>query len=404
MNLENLRENHSKLILYLQEHEYGQSYIAHFRAVTNIIFKKSEVLGWLDYEDAYLYFVKVYKPNTYLKYKSILAAVREFDLYDKYPGGNRSNLFSCNLPTPLCDEFRQLIEYYKSIENDCARLMSSTIENNACCAGTFFRALQTNGITTIGDITEEAVLSVFMSEEGRLLKGDSYSRRVKDVLLRCSELFPTERIIPLIPVPVKRRKNIHYLTPEETKKVRAVLTIPDSALSLRDRAVGTLAYYTGLRGSDISGLNLDSIDTEDDKIYIVQQKTGEPLTIPLKAIVGNAIYDYVTQERPKSDNPALFLTRHHQRLSSDAMWHLSARIMNAAGIRQGENQRKGLHIFRHHLATALLGKGIPQPVISGTLGQVDPCSVEAYFSSDFVNLKSCALSVDKFPLAEGVFF
>jgi site-specific recombinase XerD len=402
MNLENLRENRTKLILYLEEHDYEKSYIAHFRSVLKTILKNSDEKGWSNYEDVYHYFESIYSPHTCKAYKSVLIAIRSFDFHNKYPDGTRAMLTDDSPKTLLCDDFNLLVEYYRSAEDDQGRLKDCTIESNACSAGTFFRALQAIGITTISDITEEAVLSVFLSAEGGLLKGDSYSRSVKEVLYKCSELFPTESVMIMIPVAKKHRKNIQYLTPEETRKIRAALTSAASPLTLRERAIGTLAYYTGLRGCDISGLNLDSIDLKNDRIHIIQAKTQEPLDIPLKAVVGNAIYDYVTLERPKSNNPAVFLTRHLRRLSSGAMFQVSVRIMNAAGIRQGEKQRKGLHIFRHHLATTLLGKGIPQPVISGTLGQVDPVSLEAYLSSDFVNLKSCALNVDRFPLAKEV--
>ena len=403
MCLKNLQENHSKLIQYLIEHDYTVGYIACFKTVISIILKKNGESGWFDYNDIYQYFVNTYASSTCRQYRSILIAIREFDLYGKYPVRNRNTFFSDKVTTPLCSDFDKIIKYYNSTENDRGWLKNSTIKRNVSCARTFFIALQNIGIKTINDITENAVLSIFLSEDGKLLKSASYSYNVREVLYRCSKQFPTQPIMVFIPVAKKHRQNIQYLTQDESQKIRAILVSPDSTLSLRDRAIGTLAYYTGLRSSDISGLKLDSIDFNDDRIYIIQQKTDEPLDIPLKAVVGNAIYDYVTLERPKSNNPAVFLTKHHQQLARNTMWNISDRIMKAAEVRQGGNQRKGLHIFRHHLATTLLGKGIPQPVISGTLGQTDPASVETYFSSDFVNLKTCALDVNKFPVAVGVF-
>ena len=77
--------------------------------------------------------------------------------------------------------------------------------------------------------------------------------------------------------------------------------------------------------------------------------------------------------------------------------------MREAGIRQSKGDRKGFHIFRHHLATTLLGNGVPQAVISGALGHKRPESVEAYLSADFIHLKKCALSIARFPVLEGVF-
>jgi len=77
--------------------------------------------------------------------------------------------------------------------------------------------------------------------------------------------------------------------------------------------------------------------------------------------------------------------------------------MKAAGVRQSKGDRKGFHIFRHHLATALLGNGVPQPVISRTLGHTSPASLEAYLSADFLHLKECAINIERFPVSQEVF-
>ena len=73
------------------------------------------------------------------------------------------------------------------------------------------------------------------------------------------------------------------------------------------------------------------------------------------------------------------------------------------GIRQDKGARKGTHIFRHYLASSLMGNGIPQPIISRTLGHTSPDSLEPYLRADFVHLKECALSIENFSVAEDVF-
>ncbi|MGV8983124.1 hypothetical protein [Clostridium sp.] len=73
------------------------------------------------------------------------------------------------------------------------------------------------------------------------------------------------------------------------------------------------------------------------------------------------------------------------------------------GIRQDKGARKGTHIFRHYLASCLMSNGIPQPIISRTLGHTSPDSLEPYLRADFVHLKECALSIEKFSVAEDVF-
>ena len=149
---------------------------------------------------------------------------------------------------------------------------------------------------------------------------------------------------------------------------------------------------------------MNSIDWSEDLIRVKQQKTDVPLELPLTAIVGNAIFVYITTERPKTELAEIFLSqgRPYRALRSKSFSNVADKIMKAASIRQENGSRRGFHIFRHHLATALLGNGIPQPVISRTLGHTSPGSLDAYLSADFPHLKECSLSVERFPLRKEV--
>jgi len=77
--------------------------------------------------------------------------------------------------------------------------------------------------------------------------------------------------------------------------------------------------------------------------------------------------------------------------------------MGKAGIRQNPGDRKGMHLFRHYLATSLLGYGVEQPIISSTLGHQSPSSLAPYLSADFTHLKECALNIERFPVRKEVF-
>jgi integrase len=151
-------------------------------------------------------------------------------------------------------------------------------------------------------------------------------------------------------------------------------------------------------------MTLDSIDWSEDMIRVKQQKTDVPLELPLTAVVGNAIFDYITMERPKMGLDEIFLSqcRPYGALKSKSLSNVADKIMKAAHIRQEKGNRRGFHIFRHYLATALLGNGIPHPVISRTLGHTSPDSLDTYFSADFQHLKECSLSVECFPLRKEV--
>ena len=115
------------------------------------------------------------------------------------------------------------------------------------------------------------------------------------------------RILTYLPNLHRRRKNIQYLTEEEMSSVKDVLVSEKSSITLRNRAIGMLLFFTGMRSSDIAGLAFSDIDWEKEEIRIFQKKTGNELVLPLTASIGNAIYDYITMERPKSDSKRIFL-------------------------------------------------------------------------------------------------
>ena len=117
------------------------------------------------------------------------------------------------------------------------------------------------------------------------------------------------------------------------------------------------------------------------------------------------------KEEPLDLSPRPFngLLEPHYRDGSmvlDASRNLDAicsKVMCKAGIRQGKNERKSLHLFRHNVATTLLQGGVQQPVISATLGHASPDSLDRYLSAEFKRLKECSLSIEHFPIRKGVF-
>jgi integrase len=306
----------------------------------------------------------------------------------------------------LLPEFKSIIDYYCEAENKRGKKIT-TIYTESHNASTFFLSLQQKGINSLIKITEEAVISLFMSPDGKRLRSHSYKKNITAVLKACTSYHPENchRILAFLPALRETRKNIQYLTSEEIEKIKKALTHDENSLTICDKAIGMLALYTGLRGCDIAGLTYDAIDWDRDLIHITQQKTAFPLELPLIAVVGNAIYNYLKSERPHTENRYLFVSQNkpYDRLKSGSIGNVAARIMRAAGIRQSKGDRKGFHIFRHYIATALLGNGVPQPVISRMLGHASPDSLETYLSADFPHLKECSLSIKRFPVSAEVF-
>lgn len=300
------------------------------------------------------------------------------------------------------------MEEYRKITDVAFRIVDKRCKSSAnvkYALSSFFFHLQEMRMYSLESITEDAVLELF-SQDGKLGKSHSRKYTVEYGLKACLPHYgrSVERIIAYLPSIPNKRKNIQYLTELELAAIKHTLE-NDSTISLQDKAIITLAMYTGLRGCDISALTLNSFDWEHDLIKITQVKTGQPLTLPLRAVVGNAVFDYLLKERPRSSEPYVFLTIHvpYRRLHTSNLDAICSKVMCKAGIRQGKNERKSLHLFRHNVATTLLQGGVQQPVISATLGHASPDSLDRYLSAEFKRLKECSLSIEHFPIGKGVF-
>lgn len=104
---------------------------------------------------------------------------------------------------------------------------------------------------------------------------------------------------------------------KRSHRILPVLSDHDAALvvqgcmsgmvSARDAALTLLALTTGLRACDIITLRLADIDWRGQTIGILQQKTNNPLTLPLAALVTAKLAAYVLDERPDSNDNHVFL-------------------------------------------------------------------------------------------------
>ena len=92
-------------------------------------------------------------------------------------------------------------------------------------------------------------------------------------------------------------QNMHlkpYITALDEEKLFHVM----KEAPLRTKAMMRLAIRLGIRDIDICNLRFSQIDWQNDQIILEQKKTGVTLSLPLLEDVGNAIMDYIMNERP----------------------------------------------------------------------------------------------------------
>jgi len=166
----------------------------------------------------------------------------------------------------------------------------------------------------------------------------------------------------------------------------------------RDYAMVLLAARYGLRISDIIGMRFCNLDWEQNRIVIIQQKTGKKVTLPLMEEVGSAIIEYIKYSRPKVELPYVFITARapYKELSSSGMGGAIADYFRLAGINLA-GRKHGPHSLRHSLAGNLLKSNETLPVISEILGHANTDTTMAYLRIDINHLRQCALDVPFVP-------
>lgn len=404
LDLINLKEGYPKLINYMKEgdYPYSSSYIQSVEAEIKRLLNTDVIFD--SYEDYFLY--RVSKTSSTKQYrfpfKSHITMIMNFDIHNEYPCGRicKHQLFEGSQHPTLCENFKKVIDVYQTLVNRYEK-NKKTCQDEITEAEHFFTKMQELEIFDISSIGEKHVISYFMNENKEMIRGYSCRWRLKRVLETVApEVTECNRIAFLLPALKKHRKNIQYLSDEELNKFKKVILDMNVNISFRTKAIGTLLVYTGLRSVDIANLKLEDIDWENDTIKIIQSKTSTPLELPLEAMIGNALYSYIINERPKSEQPFVFLKNKKEDsvMGKSSVSIAVNKIMDAANIRMNPNDRRGTHIFRHKLASSMLEGSIPAPVISAILGHLSPHSLDTYVNTDFVHLKECALSVEMFPI------
>jgi integrase len=164
-------------------------------------------------------------------------------------------------------------------------------------------------------------------------------------------------------------------------------------VSARNAAITLLAVTTGLRACDIIALRLADVDWRGQAIGIVQRKTGNPLTLPLPALVMGKLAGYVLGERPATADDHVFVrvVAPHVRLADHASVHqVISATFAAAGV---ADVKAGTRFLRHSAATRLLRAAVPLPTISAVLGHAAEDSASVYMSADRERLLQCVLPV-----------
>ena len=185
---------------------------------------------------------------------------------------------------------------------------------------------------------------------------------------------------------------IDIKTPKLSKKLPNILSISDvdtlcnidasSSVSKRDRAIIEVMYSSALRLSELSSLNIDSVDIESKCVKVIGKGKKERI-LPLGAKASEALSDWTSARcdlRPV-DN-ALFINKFGTRLSNRSIQNR----INFWVKKQGLNCKISPHTLRHSCATHLLEASGDLRAVQEFLGHEDISTTQIYPNMDFEHL------------------
>jgi len=277
---------------------------------------------------------------------------------------------------------RQYLEY---LEIERGRSLK-TVENYDCYLKRFFDFAK---ISSISGIDDELVRKyrLYLNRKGLKKRTQNYHlialrNFLKYLAWRGIESLSPERIL-LAKAP---ERDLDLITIEELERLlRAPQEVrlqgsPKSNFGnlrvLRDRAILELLFSTGLRVSELTSLDRDSVDLSKDE-FSVRGKGEKVRVVFLSPSAKKAIKEYLDKRRDMAE--AMFVSyginsKETSRLTSRSI----ERILKYYAIKAGISKKVTPHVLRHMFATDLLINGADLRSVQALLGHSNISTTQVY--------------------------
>jgi len=354
-----------------------------FMDANSFAYSNDLALKWLEFQSAKWSRVK------YLTFRRVLFSIDEISR----TGGLSTLVFSTHAPKYSLPQWGDdlLSQYLRERERE--RCATSTLDmiNHSCSR--FIAFLDFHGVVSEKEITPEVMKAFQLQDYHRTVAGkNAYAIKIRGFLRYLARKGLVRETLELA-LSTEMAPHTSIVTTLSNHQIDAIYAFRhnvDRPIGLRNAAIITLGLRMGLRASDIANLKLADISWKEGSISFVQQKTGVYLKLPFPVDVGNSLYRYIREGRPRSNSPHIFI--HHRAPYCRFQRGHFGRILKAALAAYGEGETvHGFHITRKTYASKLLAGGTPVGTIAAALGHVGVDTVDEYLATDEEQMRLCAI-------------
>lgn len=177
--------------------------------------------------------------------------------------------------------------------------------------------------------------------------------------------------------PKVKKHTPHTIPPEDVDKLLAAPNQYNSSQSLRDVALMETLYATGVRVTELVGLDVDDVDLYN-RLMACDASNKRRRVVPIfpRALV--SLERYLLEGRPHlviaPNEKALFLNHRGQRLTRQGLWLIIKRYVAEVGIKEPVTP----HTLRHSFAAHMLQAGANLREVQERLGHSSTVTTQQY--------------------------
>jgi len=251
----------------------------------------------------------------------------------------------------------------------------------------FLFFLEQRSNLNLGEITQKHIRLWIRELVANSIKPRSINRKLSSlrsffkfsVRIGCLQSSPATAIPPL-----KTEKTIPSFIEEDAGNILDQIDYGNGFSAIRDKTIIFLFYTTGIRLSELTGLNTSDINIHKRQAKVLGKRSKERI-VPLLGETTDLLTRYMNARNLiETTNSKLFVTDKGEEIYPKLVYRIVNKYLTLATT----VSKRSPHVLRHSFATHMLNNGADLNAIKELLGHANLAATEVYTHNSFEKLKN----------------